>query len=63
LIGSENPQRLTDYYPKLFGKPGWDDGGFVGWQIGHGAVTVGPHDQVKGNEHRARSSDLEHPDA
>jgi hypothetical protein len=42
LIGSENPQRLTDYYPKLFGKPGWDDGGFVGWQIGHGAVTVGP---------------------
>jgi hypothetical protein len=47
LIGSENPQRLTDHYPKLFGRPGWDDGGFVGWQIGHGAVTVGPHDQVK----------------
>lgn len=48
LIGSEHPQRLTDYYTKLFGKPDWDDGGYVGWRIGNGAVTVGPHDQVKG---------------
>jgi len=48
LIGSENPQRLKDYYTKLFGKPGWDEGGYVGWQIGSGSMTVGPHDQVKG---------------
>jgi len=48
LIGSENPQRLRDYYTKLFGKPGWDDGGFFGWQIGSGSVTVGPHSEVKG---------------
>lgn len=48
LIGTENPQRLRDYYTKLFGKPGWDEGGFFGWQIGSGTVTVGPHDQVKG---------------
>jgi predicted enzyme related to lactoylglutathione lyase len=48
LIGSENPQRLVDYYTKLFGKPSWDDGGYVGWQIGNGSVTIGPHDQVKG---------------
>jgi predicted enzyme related to lactoylglutathione lyase len=48
LIGSENPQRLVDYYTKLFGKPNWDDGGYVGWQIGSGSVTVGPHDEVKG---------------
>jgi predicted enzyme related to lactoylglutathione lyase len=48
LIGTENPQRLRDYYTKLFGKPGWDDGGYFGWQIGSGSVTVGPHDQVKG---------------
>ena len=48
LIGSENPERLSDYYTKLFGKPGWNEGGFVGWQIGTGSVTVGPHDQVKG---------------
>ena len=48
LIGSENPQRLKDYYTKLFGKPTWDDGAYFGWQIGSGALTVGPHDQVKG---------------
>ena len=48
LIGSENPERLRDYYAKLFGKPGWDDGGFYGWQLGSGWITVGKHDQVKG---------------
>jgi predicted enzyme related to lactoylglutathione lyase len=48
LIGSENPQRLAEYYTRLFGKPSWEEGGYVGWQIGTGAVTVGPHDQVKG---------------
>jgi predicted enzyme related to lactoylglutathione lyase len=48
LIGSENPKRLVDYYTKLFGTPNWDDGGYVGWQIGSGSVTVGPHDEVKG---------------
>jgi predicted enzyme related to lactoylglutathione lyase len=48
LIGSENPQPLADYYTKLFGEPSWNDGGYVGWMIGSGAVTIGPHDQVKG---------------
>jgi predicted enzyme related to lactoylglutathione lyase len=48
LIGSENPQGLTDYYTKIFGKPAWEGGDFNGWQIGGGWVTVGPHDQVKG---------------
>jgi len=48
LIGTENPQRLRDYYTKLFGEPNWDDHGYVGWQIGNGSVTIGPHDEVKG---------------
>ena len=48
LIGSEDPARLADYYTKLFGEPGWNEGGYVGWRIGSGAVTVGPHDEVKG---------------
>lgn len=47
LIGSEDPQRLTDYYTRLFGKPVWE-GDYTGWQIGTGWVTVGLHDQVKG---------------
>jgi predicted enzyme related to lactoylglutathione lyase len=55
LIGSEDPQRLTEYYTKLFGKPAWDNGGFSGWQVGGGWITVGPHDQVRGkNVHPGR---------
>lgn len=49
LIGSADPRRLTDYYTRLFGAPGWNEGGFAGWQIGTGFVTVGPHDQVTGS--------------
>ena len=48
LIGSEDPQRLVDYYTKLFGEPTMSDGGYTGWQLGSGFVTIGPHDQVKG---------------
>jgi predicted enzyme related to lactoylglutathione lyase len=48
LIGSEAPERLAAYYTRLFGDPGWDDGGYVGWLIGSGGVTVGPHSEVHG---------------
>jgi hypothetical protein len=49
LIGSADPQRLKDYCTRLFGRPGWNEGGYSGWQIGTGFVTVGPRDQVKGS--------------
>jgi predicted enzyme related to lactoylglutathione lyase len=49
LIGSENPERLVEYYTRLFGEPGWNDGGYVGWMLGSGGVTVGPHSEVKGS--------------
>jgi predicted enzyme related to lactoylglutathione lyase len=48
LIGSEDPKRLAEFYTKLFGTPGWDEGGYTGWLIGAGGITVGPHDEVKG---------------
>ena len=48
LIGSEDPQRLVDYYTKLFGQPTMSEGGYTGWQIGSGFFTVGPHSEVKG---------------
>ena len=55
LIGSENPKRLADYYRGLFGEPTWDEGGYTGWMIGTGGLSVGPHDQVKGkNPHPGR---------
>ena len=48
LIGSEDPERLVEYYTKLFGQPGFNDGGYSGWQLGSGFLTVGPHSEVKG---------------
>ncbi len=48
LVGSEDPQRLVDYYTKLFGAPGFSESGYSGWQIGSGYLTVGPHSEVKG---------------
>ena len=55
LIGSEDPTRLVEYYSKLFGEPTMSDGGYTGWLIGSGFVTVGPHDEVKGkNSHPGR---------
>jgi predicted enzyme related to lactoylglutathione lyase len=49
LIGSEDPQRLVEYYSSLFGKPAMEEGGYAGWQIGTGFIAVGPHDEVHGN--------------
>ena len=48
LIGSEDPQRLVDYYTKLLGEPMMAEGGYAGWQLGEGFVSVGPHSEVKG---------------
>jgi predicted enzyme related to lactoylglutathione lyase len=49
LIGSADSVRLTAYYTRLFGEPGWSDGGYTGWLIGTGAITIGPHSEVKGS--------------
>ena len=55
LIGSDNAERLAEYYTKLFGEPTWNEGGYTGWLIGSGAVTVGPHSEVHGkNQHPGR---------
>jgi predicted enzyme related to lactoylglutathione lyase len=48
LIGSEDPARLVEYYTKMLGEPTFSEGGYTGWQLGSGFVTVGPHSEVKG---------------
>ncbi|HEX7223977.1 MAG TPA: VOC family protein [Candidatus Limnocylindria bacterium] len=48
LIGSEDADALAAFYTKLFGEPTMADGGYTGWQIGNGFVTVGPHSEVTG---------------
>ena len=32
----------------LIGEPGWVDGGYTGWQIGSGGISIGPHSEVHG---------------
>src|SRR3712207_3264459 len=48
LIGSEDPQRLAGHYAKVLGQPGFEDGGYHGFQVGDGWITVGPHSEVHG---------------
>ena len=49
LLFSEHPKELGEFYEKVFGsKPGWAEHGYVGFQVGSGFVTIGPHDKVKG---------------
>jgi predicted enzyme related to lactoylglutathione lyase len=48
MIGTDDASRLVEYYTKLFGSPGFEDGGFAGWQIGEGFLTVGHHSEVSG---------------
>src|SRR6187399_366580 len=39
----------------MFGEPGFSEGGYSGWQIGTGFITVGPHSEVHGkNAHPGR---------
>ncbi len=55
LIGSEDPQALVEYYTRLFGEPRMADGGYTGWALGTGWLTVGPHSEVQGrNAHPGR---------
>jgi predicted enzyme related to lactoylglutathione lyase len=49
LIGSDNPERLAEFYKGLFGDPAWSDSGYTTWQIGDGSVTVGQHSEVHGS--------------
>ena len=48
MFGTEDVDRLKAFYTKVLGDPGWEDGGYVGWQAGPGMLMIGPHSEVKG---------------
>ena len=49
MIGSAQPDALAEFYAKVFDRPAdMDDGGFHGWQVGKGWLSVGAHSEVKG---------------
>ena len=48
MIGTEDVERLKVFYTKVLRDPGWEDGGYIGWQAGSGMLMIGPHSEVKG---------------
>ncbi|MFN2613187.1 MAG: VOC family protein [Actinomycetota bacterium] len=64
MLASDDPKGLASFYEKIFGKPQWDDQGYIGWQLGKAGLMIGPHSEVKGrNEMPARIMwNLETPD-
>jgi predicted enzyme related to lactoylglutathione lyase len=47
-LASEHPEVLAEFYRKILGKPGWDDGSFSGWKVGSNFLMVGGHSEVTG---------------
>jgi len=47
MIGSDNPKRLGEFYAKVLGKPGMQEGDWYGWTEG-GQLMIGAHSAVKG---------------
>lgn len=49
LVFSGNPEKLADFYRKVFQKdPDWSEGGYYGFKAGKGFITFGPHEKVQG---------------
>jgi predicted enzyme related to lactoylglutathione lyase len=48
LIGTDNPQRLFDYYTRLFGEPAYKDDAYQAWRLGSGNISVSAHSEVHG---------------
>ena len=48
MLGSDDAKALGEFYTKLFGKPGWQEGDWSGFDIGGGSLVIGSHSEVKG---------------
>lgn len=49
MIGSEDPKKLGEFYAKVLDKKAeWEDGDWVGFQVGSCHLTIGPHSEIKG---------------
>ena len=55
LVGSEDPQKLADFYTKVFGKEsempkdGGGEGDWFGWLVGNTFFSIGHHSELSGN--------------
>jgi predicted enzyme related to lactoylglutathione lyase len=47
MIGTEDAQKLGEFYTKVLGEPGFRDGEWWGWENG-GGIMIGNHSEVHG---------------
>jgi predicted enzyme related to lactoylglutathione lyase len=48
LLGTDNPERLVEFYKKVLGEPAMIDGDYTAWVAGAAALTIGKHSEVHG---------------
>lgn len=49
MIGTSQVKVMGEFYEKILGRPAdMTDGGWYGWQVGKGFLTIGEHSEVKG---------------
>ncbi len=47
MIGSENPKALGEFYAKILGEPGFQEGEWYGWDTG-AQIMIGAHSEIHG---------------
>ncbi len=47
MLGTKDPKKLSEFYTKAFGKPGWNQDDWYGWMIGSGSLMIGPHSEAQ----------------
>ena len=48
MLGTEDSKALGEFYTKVFGKPGWQQDTWYGFDIGGGTLMIGSHSEVSG---------------
>jgi predicted enzyme related to lactoylglutathione lyase len=49
LLSSEAPKKLVDFYRQILARePKWQEGEFSVFEVGTGALVIGPHSKVRG---------------
>lgn len=49
MLGTSQIKEMADFYEKVFErKADMQDGGWHGWKVGKGFLTIGEHSEVKG---------------
>ena len=49
MINTEDSKKLSEFYTKVFGKPGWEENNMYGFDTGNSNIMIMPHSEVKGS--------------